>query len=59
VSATFTPGKVTGPAGQFLPALKVGDHHIGGYNNLLDVGTTASLDSRGELWVGYRKVASC
>jgi hypothetical protein len=59
VSATFMPGRGTGPAGQFAPYLQVGDRKIYGSNNILDLGTTANLNSKGELWVGYAKVASC
>lgn len=59
VSATFTPGRGTGPAGQFRPYLQVGEHKIYGDNNILDLGNTANLNGKGELWVGYRLVGRC
>ncbi|GAB3743185.1 hypothetical protein [Microlunatus parietis] len=58
-SATFTPGKGTGPAGQARPYLQVGDHKIYGDNNILDLGSTANVNAKGELWVGYRLVGKC
>ncbi len=54
VSVTFTPGKGSGPAGQFPPYLNIGDHQIAGSNNILDLGRTANLNSKGEFWIGYR-----
>lgn len=59
VSTTFTPGKGTGPAGQFPPYLNIGDHQIAGANNILDLGRTANLNSKGEFWIGYALIADC
>jgi hypothetical protein len=59
VSATFTPGRGSGPAGQFAPFIQIGDRKIHGANNILDLGMNANLNSRGELWIGYAMVASC
>ncbi|WP_152365964.1 hypothetical protein [Microlunatus speluncae] len=59
VSVTFTPGKGTGPAGQFTPFISVGDHQIHGSNNILDLGRTANLNDKGEFWIGYGHIATC
>ena len=58
-SATFTPGKGTGPAGQARPYVKVGEHKIYGDNNILDLGRTANLNDKGEFWIGFRLVGRC
>jgi hypothetical protein len=63
VSATFKPGEIDarGPAGggASVPILRVGNRDIPGTNSPEHLGTTANLNSEGELWVGYGKVATC
>jgi hypothetical protein len=63
VSATLLPGAVDprGPAGggASVPTLRVGSRDFPGTNTPEHLGTTANLNSEGELWVGYGKVATC
>lgn len=60
VSATFEPGKFEKPPERDKkPTLKVGGHEIEGKNTSNHLGTTANLNSKGELWIGYDPYASC
>jgi hypothetical protein len=61
VSTTFEPGDITPvpPFPETLPKLKIGGHVIEGANGGKSDGTSANLNSKGEFWVGYRKLASC
>ena len=71
VSTTFTPGAAELKAGlashgDIPPELKIGKHVIKG-ENIQAVppfqsphdGTNANLNSKGEFFIGYRKVGSC
>jgi hypothetical protein len=56
VSTTFQPGQFAAPR---FPVLKIGEYKIYGSNTKLNYGTTASLNSKGEFWIGYKKQAWC
>lgn len=32
---------------------------IGGANRLPSIGTNANVNTRGEFWIGYKKIAAC
>jgi hypothetical protein len=57
VSATFERGKGGHPPTQ--PKLKVGNHVIEGLNTGNHIGTTANLNAKGELWIGYDREGWC
>jgi hypothetical protein len=62
VAATFQPGAVQDvdhPAGAVTPTLRIGNRDVPGSNSPEHLGTTANINSDGELWVGYGKVATC
>ena len=61
VSTTFEPGdiKPVPPFPETPPKLKIGGHEITGANGNASDGTSANLNSKGEFYVGYRKLASC
>jgi hypothetical protein len=60
VSATFEPGKFERPPERDeKPKLKIGGYTIEGKNTGNHVGTSANLNSKGELWIGYDSPASC
>jgi hypothetical protein len=62
VSTTFEPGWYQ-PLINKKPVLKVGEHEIVGDNDttgpVTHDGTTANLNEKGELYIGYLKKASC
>jgi hypothetical protein len=57
VAATFLKGGV--PPANVTPTLRIGTRDVFGMNGKEHIGSTANINSKGELWVGYGMVVSC